>query len=466
MNFPEYLKERLSEDYKNLIIQKLEEIKKQTEELKNTISPSVLQANQNLRDSVTREIARIQEILENQLNESQQKISSDFSHSFSESMSSWYHSDISSYQQQLDMLIGDIVSNVPVPEKKEQAELGALVDLVDNLDQGNTQSDILNIVLKYVSGLADRAVLFVVRGEQAAGWAAFGLGDDWDTQRIRGIKVDLTRNHVLHEVVATGRAAGGPADRYFDNLELFSMLGAIFPQSALATPIMVRGKMAGILYADMHAELKDKPDVPNCLYLASRLAGSAIDLLPLKANKPATAPAATAAAPVAAVATPEPAAAAPAPAAKPVMTTPVSAPVIAPIRPVTPAPEPPDEIEYEPSTQSMAPARPAADEEDVSGTVIMEGVRPPEPAEPDQKLHDDAKRFARLLVSEIKLYNEAQVSAGRENRDLYDRLKEDIERSRRMYVERVPYQIHSTTNYFYEELVRTLANGDPTLLGM
>ena len=84
----------------------------------------------------------------------------------------------------------------------------------------------------------------------------------------------------------------------------------------------------------------------------------------------------------------------------------------------------------------------------------------------DQKLHEDAKRFARLLVSEIKLYNEAQVSAGREKRDLYERLKDDIERSRRMYTERVPYHIHSTTNYFYEELVRTLANGDPTLLGM
>ena len=465
MSFPEYLKDRLSEDYKNLIIQKLEEIKKQTEELKNTISPSVLQANQNLRDSVNRELARIQELLDNQLNESQQRISGDYSRALSESMSSWYHSDISSYQQQLDMLIGDIVSNVPVPEKKEQAELKNLVDLVNDLDQGNTQSDILNIVLKYVSGLADRAVLFVVRGEQAAGWAAFGLGDDWDTQRIRGIKVDLTRNHVLHEVVATGQAAGGPADRYFDNLELFSMLGAIFPQSALATPIMVRGKMAGILYADMHADLKDKPDVPNCLYLASRMAGAAIDLLPMRAGKPAPAPAAAAAAPAPAVQTPEPVAAAPAP--KPVMTTPVSAPVITPVKPVAPAPEPPDEIEYEPETQPMKPKAARAVEDDVSGTVIMEGIKPAEPAgEQEQKLHDDAKRFARLLVSEIKLYNEAQVSAGRENRDLYDRLKDDIERSRRMYVERVPYQIHSTTNYFYEELVRTLANGDPTLLGM
>ena len=87
-------------------------------------------------------------------------------------------------------------------------------------------------------------------------------------------------------------------------------------------------------------------------------------------------------------------------------------------------------------------------------------------SEEDQKLHEDAKRFARLLVSEIKLYNEAQVSAGRENKDLYERLKDDIERSRKMYMDRVPAHIYSSSNYFFEELVRTLANGDSTLLGM
>lgn len=125
----------------------------------------------------------------------------------------------------------------------------------------------------------------------------------------------------------------------------------------------------------------------------------------------------------------------------------------------------------------MTPAAPVAEdlksmvgaavaEEEVTGTVMMPAMKPPEIEPQDQKLHEDAKRFARLLVSEIKLYNEAQVSAGRENRDIYERLKEDIERSRRMYMERVPQHIHTTTNYFFEELVRTLANGDPTLLGM
>jgi hypothetical protein len=74
-----------------------------------------------------------------------------------------------------------------------------------------------------------------------------------------------------------------------------------------------------------------------------------------------------------------------------------------------------------------------------------------------------ARRYARLLVSEIKLYNEAAVRAGREHRDLMTRLRPEIERARRLYEERVPVAIgHS---YFEQELVQTLAEGDAALLG-
>jgi hypothetical protein len=82
-----------------------------------------------------------------------------------------------------------------------------------------------------------------------------------------------------------------------------------------------------------------------------------------------------------------------------------------------------------------------------------------------QKAHEDAKRFARLVVSEIKLYNEAKVTEGRRQKDLYERLKEDIERGRQLYTERVTPTIRESTNYFYDELVRILAGGDAGALG-
>jgi len=76
-----------------------------------------------------------------------------------------------------------------------------------------------------------------------------------------------------------------------------------------------------------------------------------------------------------------------------------------------------------------------------------------------------ARRFARLLVSEIKLYNEPAVRAGRQQRDLLQRLGTEIDRARRLYEERVPPSIGARHAYFQQELVQTLADGDPALLG-
>jgi len=79
--------------------------------------------------------------------------------------------------------------------------------------------------------------------------------------------------------------------------------------------------------------------------------------------------------------------------------------------------------------------------------------------------HEEARRFARLLISEIKLYNERAVLEGREGGNLYQRLREDIDRSRQMYDERIPSDVRSQTNFFQEELVRILADGRPEALG-
>ncbi len=76
-----------------------------------------------------------------------------------------------------------------------------------------------------------------------------------------------------------------------------------------------------------------------------------------------------------------------------------------------------------------------------------------------------ARRFARLVVSELKLYNESAVIAGREARDLRVRLRDELARARRLYEARVPALLPDRDDYFDQEVVRTLADGDATLLG-
>jgi hypothetical protein len=145
------------------------------------------------------------------------------------------------------------------------------------------------------------------------------------------------------------------------------------------------------------------------------------------------------------------------------------------LRESTPPPRP------TPTPTAPPPVAPAPVEEvEDSGTVMLSATDlnmqsspsvaapsgpPPaavEAEEPADKQHDDAKRFARLLVSEIKLYNESKVEEGRRNKDVYNQLREDIERSRKLYSERYP---DAPPGYFNGELVRVLAGGDEGALG-
>jgi hypothetical protein len=83
----------------------------------------------------------------------------------------------------------------------------------------------------------------------------------------------------------------------------------------------------------------------------------------------------------------------------------------------------------------------------------------------DADVHRKAQRFARLLMDEIKLYNQAKVSEGRKHKDLYDRLKEDIDKSRATYQKRYGNTAAASVDYLSNELIRSLAEDDASLLG-
>jgi hypothetical protein len=84
---------------------------------------------------------------------------------------------------------------------------------------------------------------------------------------------------------------------------------------------------------------------------------------------------------------------------------------------------------------------------------------------PDQEIHARAERFARNRVAQIMLYKIHQVRTGRETRDLYSSLKEDIDAGRDSFREQFLQSNASVPDYFHTELVRTLAKGDPAILG-
>jgi hypothetical protein len=144
-----------------------------------------------------------------------------------------------------------------------------------------------------------------------------------------------------------------------------------------------------------------------------------------------------------------------------------------------PVPEPqpqswaePEQFEAQPTPVEMpaeTAAPPAAEETAAPSARRRYGADVELPIEvasdEERRLHNDARRFARLLVSEIKLYNEQKVSEGRSQNDLYSRLREYIDRSREMYDKRVKPEVAQRYDYFHHELVNTLAEGDAVKLG-
>lgn len=82
----------------------------------------------------------------------------------------------------------------------------------------------------------------------------------------------------------------------------------------------------------------------------------------------------------------------------------------------------------------------------------------------EQEWHGRAQRFARVRVAEMRLYQAQAVRQGREQARLYMALRGEMDRSRAQFKHEF-LQIPSMIDYFHLEVVRTLANDDPALLG-
>jgi len=82
----------------------------------------------------------------------------------------------------------------------------------------------------------------------------------------------------------------------------------------------------------------------------------------------------------------------------------------------------------------------------------------------EQELHAKAQRFARVRVAEIRLYHAKKVRDGREVRNIYAILKDEIDRSRAQFQHEF-LRVPSMIDYLHLEILRTLANDDASLLG-
>jgi len=372
---------------------------------------------------------------------------------------------------------------------KASSDMAIVKSAITEINEQKSQAEVLKTLVNRASSFAPRVAFFVIKGDTASGWRGRGFEGSVGDQAVQQISLSLSSDNVISGAVKSLTTwSGGPGSHSEDH-SLINRLGEDPPQRIVAIPLNVRGKAVAVLYADS-AGLDSESINLEALETLVAMSAMAVELLSVsRAAAPKRADDAQ-------VPAPEPEASY-APAAEYQPSAPVAeersfsgAETIDSYQPepvaadsfieAAPVDEPADVFEStaEPPSDS-AWSTPAADS---SWTTPAPIEATPEQAprrrygqdadlpvevsgDEERRLHNDARRFARLLISEIKLYNEQKVAEGRSEHDLYDRLREYIDRSREMYDKRVKAEVASRYDYFHGELVNTLAEGDASKLG-
>ncbi|HEX8633412.1 MAG TPA: hypothetical protein VF703_04595 [Pyrinomonadaceae bacterium] len=384
------------------------------------------------------------------------------------------------------------------------SDIALLKAAVDDIDNQRSQADILNTLVNRAAAFTPRLAFFVVKNERATGWRARGLEGTVGDDAVREISLPIASETLLSRAATSRSTWSGAPGTNADDTQLISKLGDEAPQRMVAIPLIARDKCVAVLYADS-AALEPEAINLEALETLVRVTSMSVELLALKRPAPRPVERAHVAQPSssASAATAQPSAEASAPAPRREEVSPANnfAPAAPPASTVAATPheptliaEPHEERGIEPSfaTEARPPAAPAASTFGERAMPSPVAVEPPpaapaptvttplggssrrsgadtefpvEVSEDERRPHNEARRFARLLVSEIKLYNEQKVRDGRERGNLYELLREDIDRSRQMYDKRVLPSVISRYDYFHHELVNTLAEGNPAKLG-
>jgi len=353
------------------------------------------------------------------------------------------------------------------PTAHDSVPASSPVDLaraVAEIQLGSSQKEILRALLDTSARYASRVALFVVKGSHATGWQARGFAHN---DAVKDFVLDENAPAVVRAIADRVVASAPVPDLDSRFLREF---GTPACGEAQLLPLILKDKVAALVYADRGTDAAGLSDAGALeLLVLSTSAWLEVNSLRKQAHKePSAAHADSPTAPMAeASSNPVPAfndpfaSHAPAFASGRAMAAAASAgevsvPVAgaaaeAPIP--TTVVEPQNMIaEFQSTAVEMEPA-------------LVEPAPAPSISPEHQDIHRKAQRFARLLVDEIKLYNQAKVAEGRENKDLYDRLKEAIEKSRATYQKRYGSTVAASADYFQHEIIRSLAEDDLSIMG-
>ena len=351
--------------------------------------------------------------------------------------------------------VAEEIAAQPAPEAPAAGANSAdLARAVAEIQLGTSQKEILKALLDTCGNYAARVALFVVKGSNATGWQGRGFSSN---DGLKDFALDMHAPAV--KIAINDRTPLSAPTSDLDS-HFVQDFGAPASGEGRFLPLVLKDKVAALVYADGGSESKSAFDAGS-LDLLVLATGAWLEVSSLRKQvqkdpgverSESHTPAATAEAPQAFN---DPFAShAPTHAMAAAATASADAPAAPPVMSVAAEPEP---VAVEESIEELAPV--------VAVEIEAATAAAPAMSAEDQDVHRKAQRFARLLVDEVKLYNQAKVAEGRKHKDLYDRLKEAIEKSRGTYQKRYGNTVAASGDYFQHELIRSLAEDDVSIMG-
>ena len=152
----------------------------------------------------------------------------------------------------------EFITRIETEREAPRRELTALKSMFDELRFPTATAEVTLLILRYASEVVNRAVLFMVKKDEVRGLGQFGIelkGKSAD-QIVRNIKIPLNKPSLFLSVIEARRSYLGALEPNECNNYLMTELGGMMPQSVLAIPLVVDGKLALVVYGDNLPERK------------------------------------------------------------------------------------------------------------------------------------------------------------------------------------------------------------------
>lgn len=308
------------------------------------------------------------------------------------------------------------LSASPEMAKAPPGQTASLKDSILHIKKAANQSELTSSILQEAVKFSSRAAIFVTKQNRVQGWESIGT-DSKNPDMIkdfRKVAIPLDESALFRGVIESQT----PTLKLFesDNLSnyLTIQMGGRKPEKIFLAPLVLRDKVVAILFTDCLKEETEK-FCPEFLGILAEFASLIMEIMSTGRVLGAT---------------------------EPVQKGEISHTAGAGMQTV----------------EMGAEDAPGAEEK------VQDSLETMDPKL--KELHENAQRTARVIVSDIVLYNKAKIEEGLANGNLKELLKEEIERGKELYISKVAPEVVETTDYFVQTMIQNIAKGDPAVLGL